>query len=648
MIKKIVSAVVALATVLTVFAGVTAPAFADSMMTYNFQTNLTVGSRSSDVSALQALLNAKGFLAVAPTGYFGTLTKGALAKMQAANGISPAVGYFGPLTRAFVNSMSMSSGTPGCPAGAMYNSMTGAMCGTMTPVPGCPSGAMYNSMTGALCSSSGTPVTPGTPSQITTPGVEGTITVSLNPTPVQLQQFRPGDLKQNILGIKLQANTSDMDVQRIKLDLGNSALFYNKIASNLYIVDENNTVLFQTALNSSTVTQENSEYFINAQNFHFIVPKGTVKVLYVAVDFYSTIDSQYANNSTYTKISVPANGVRASDGKGIDQYGPSTGFTRIFTLNKSSAQLATATISRDAGSVDQRNVVGVRNTYQDIDKVDLLTFKLHAQDDNLLLDNLTVTLASTGPQTIAAVYVTDAISGQILQSASVTAGLNSALLDLKANNVQPNIPQDTDRLFKIQADVRGLTGTPGTVVATVSAVNVENSDGAIILATGSAVGRTQYLYQAAPVFTLVGVSFPTPAHTANGAATDTVTVSPQFTVSVTGKGADILLATSSATIPAFSIGVYNTAGARIASTTLSYTYGGATVNPAGYIVVSINESRTFVITGSYDVSSQAASAQLDYRLDSIVWSASSTSGITNYLGNLDEQNAYKTGYKPVR
>ncbi|MBI3114448.1 MAG: peptidoglycan-binding protein [Candidatus Harrisonbacteria bacterium] len=82
---------------------------------YSYTRNLTVGSRGDDVKALQGLLNVKGYLAVEPTGYFGSLTKAALAKYQAANGISPAAGYFGPITRASVSAMAAAPAAPGAP-----------------------------------------------------------------------------------------------------------------------------------------------------------------------------------------------------------------------------------------------------------------------------------------------------------------------------------------------------------------------------------------------------------------------------------------------------------------------------------------------------------------------------------------------------
>src|SRR5882762_10244037 len=45
----------------------------------SFTRDLTVGSKGSDVTALQNVLISKGFLKAAATGYFGSLTKAALA-----------------------------------------------------------------------------------------------------------------------------------------------------------------------------------------------------------------------------------------------------------------------------------------------------------------------------------------------------------------------------------------------------------------------------------------------------------------------------------------------------------------------------------------------------------------------------------------
>lgn len=76
------------------------------MTTSKFARNLTVGSSGDDVVALQTWLEQKGFLVMpigVTKGYFGGITKAALAKYQISVGINPAVGYFGPITRGKIN-----------------------------------------------------------------------------------------------------------------------------------------------------------------------------------------------------------------------------------------------------------------------------------------------------------------------------------------------------------------------------------------------------------------------------------------------------------------------------------------------------------------------------------------------------------------
>jgi peptidoglycan hydrolase-like protein with peptidoglycan-binding domain len=75
-----------------------------------YSRNLTVGSTGADVSELQAFLNAKVGAGLPVTGYFGNLTKAALAKYQASVGISPAAGYFGPITMEKVKGDTSSNG----------------------------------------------------------------------------------------------------------------------------------------------------------------------------------------------------------------------------------------------------------------------------------------------------------------------------------------------------------------------------------------------------------------------------------------------------------------------------------------------------------------------------------------------------------
>lgn len=83
---------------------------------FEFTRNLYIGSRGNDVRVLQQVLNLDSATQVAVAGagspgneteYFGPATRAAVAKFQAANGISPALGYFYPLTREEMNKTAM-------------------------------------------------------------------------------------------------------------------------------------------------------------------------------------------------------------------------------------------------------------------------------------------------------------------------------------------------------------------------------------------------------------------------------------------------------------------------------------------------------------------------------------------------------------
>ena len=81
---------------------------------YTFNTNLTMGSKGTDVMNLQKVLNAIDGTQLATVGAgspgnetsaFGGLTRTAVIKFQQKYGITPAVGYVGAITRAKLNSM---------------------------------------------------------------------------------------------------------------------------------------------------------------------------------------------------------------------------------------------------------------------------------------------------------------------------------------------------------------------------------------------------------------------------------------------------------------------------------------------------------------------------------------------------------------
>ena len=95
---------------------------------FTLTQNLSLGSKGQDVTTLQEFLVAQGYLHVAPTGYFGTLTQAAVQAFQEANGIA-AIGQVGPLTRAKIES------TTGTCAQTATNSSSSSISSTSTATP---------------------------------------------------------------------------------------------------------------------------------------------------------------------------------------------------------------------------------------------------------------------------------------------------------------------------------------------------------------------------------------------------------------------------------------------------------------------------------------------------------------------------------
>ncbi len=91
------------ATIANVQASLTggSPSVPSAPSSCSFTRDLTLGATGADVTSLQQALIAAGYsIPAGATGYFGAQTQAAVAKWQAAAGVSPAAGYFGPKSRA--------------------------------------------------------------------------------------------------------------------------------------------------------------------------------------------------------------------------------------------------------------------------------------------------------------------------------------------------------------------------------------------------------------------------------------------------------------------------------------------------------------------------------------------------------------------
>ena len=469
-----------------------------------FNTDLTMGSKNSDVSSLQAVLISNGYsIPAGATGYFGAQTRSALAAWQSATGISPAVGYFGPISRAALN---RASGTP----------VAGTPGTVVCPV-------------GFTCTSTGTGTTVG---GITTPGVEGTLTITS--APVSTGTVYEGDSMITALGFKARAQNSDIALQRVKIDLGNSTTVYNKIFSKVYLTDESGATLASMDLNSSNVVKNGSRYEVSLAGFSYVVSKDTTKTLFVKFDVRSSIDSTDLSGGAIISLST-TQAVRGVDGAGIDQFGGDNTITKTLTVSASLADSATLTLSTNTNNpLTQEAIAADGANNNELDQVTLLTFDIKADKDAVLLTDLVATVSrSAGAATASSTYLY-AGSTQI-GSASAGAGSSNATFA----DIDYTIPKDSTRTFTIKADVRGATSVQTTFTATVAnaGLTAENSVGDSVSKSGSATGNSILVRNSGAVFTLVGTPTISKSSTAesNNSATSTATATFQLNIKAIGS-----------------------------------------------------------------------------------------------------------------
>ena len=517
-------------------------------------SDLTVGSTGSQVVALQNSLVSGGYLmmpaGVAP-GYFGALTKTAVAKWQAAVGL-PATGYFGPLSRA---------------------KFTGSVAGTTT----------------------GGTTTGGTVSgTITTPGVEGTLTVTS--APVSSSTLYEGQDMVTVLAFKAEADLSDIALQRVKLDLGSTNTLYRDVLSKVYLVDDAGKTLASADLNNSTVVRNGSnEYEITLTGFSSVVAKDATRTYMVKADVQGTIDS--GDLTSYT-IALADNGVRGIDGAGIDLYSPSldTDVTKSITFSASLTDSASLTVSANSSNPAAREIVAAEGSSDnEADKVVLMVFDIRAEKDAIEitdLENFVVTNTVGGATASTTyLYAGNGTGGQLLGSDALSGS------DADFADISYTIPAGATRTFTLAADIRGAVATQANFDAsfTGNTTNViaENSLGDTIgSVSGSADANIAYVRNVGPVFSLV--SAPTITSTDVGFAGATSSAKATFKVRMQAVGTDVDFGSSSST-------TYPVAGWGSAAAARSFVIylNGAAVNPsvASSTTVTLDTSKVSTVGG---------------------------------------------------
>jgi len=540
-----------------------------------FSRNLTIGSTGADVTALQTWLISKGFtIAAGATGYFGSETRAAVAAYQSANGITPAVGYFGPITRAKVNAAGGGSTT------------------TTT-----------TTTTGSTTLSGGE----GSVNSFQTIGASTTI----------LGQ----GASQNVYGFSFVAGGSDLLVDRINFDVVLSANNTTTSASprpwNVFntatLTDGNgNTIATMDATNQNNWSQEGTGgyqgtsqiYRISFTGLNQVVKEGSTATYYLKLSTNSVLASGNAN-AKYA-VSLEAQGLRATDALGLQEYSPSG------TINSNDVEVQATTsgsivLSASSNNPTVATVMG--NLTQPTNGVVLNSFTVQNNGSaNVELYSLPVVASTTAVSPSTLVQSLSLYNGStLLQTASPAATSSGVRQEaVTFNNVNLNIPAGTTDSFTIQANVSPIDGVtvpngsavavsvPNGVYLNVGSLvpNVADSSGNNATVTGASTGN-------AISFASLGVSVGAPTMTAvatnNGNNTTAQTGTFTFTFNVTAFGQAIYIAS---TTGAFSVTIHDATTGLSGAASSSAISSNSIRSPGGNYVVNNGQSQSFTVTAT--------------------------------------------------
>ncbi|MES2470804.1 MAG: peptidoglycan-binding domain-containing protein [Patescibacteria group bacterium] len=423
-----------------------------------YTRDLTIGSTGADVVALQTFLVARGHLVMPPgvaMGYFGQLTRAALARYQASAGI-PATGYFGPITRANLNSMGGGPVVvipPTCP--------TGFTCTPNNPpVAVCP--------VGFVC-------TPTTNPNPTNDGSEGQLT-EIEVSGGTDSSVEEGQEDARVLGIQFEAQDSDITLSRVDVEFDLSGAAGNESDNLDRYIDSVSLVLDGRVIDTMDIddAEDDDEIF----SFRFTglnarINEDATGRLYVTVDAVSSVESD--DETTDIVVRIPTDGIRAIDEANITEtYVDSTDDLED-TFRVGERSVGDLNINIDDADNDDRTVsIDEDETTED---VTLLAFTLDSEDQTNTVTDLTVDLDATGADAsdiIDTLYLF--VDDEEVASESVGG---TGDVSVSFDDVDFDVEEDETVDVEIRADIRELDGNysnGASIRATIQETGIESED----------------------------------------------------------------------------------------------------------------------------------------------------------------------------
>lgn len=627
-------------------------AFTASAATATFTTNMSVGSTGQSVKDLQVFLNSCPDTALAVTAgsngsagfestYFGMATKAAVMKYQTKVGVS-SIGIVGPMTRAAMSS-------------------TGNACGssTTTTSNGCPAGAMFNPMTGVACTTTST----------TTGVTGGAGSVSSYKLVSSISNEKVGENQSNVqvTGIEVKADASSdlgLSAVRVVFNEGTASSDFERYAKDVTVW------LGSTKLATVPATDftDTNDWTKTISLSGGVIKAGTTGTLYVAVSGISNLDSNDAQD-TWT---VDVTSLRFVDGQGAVISEDPTTATRTFSFEKYATAANTelkisTTVGQDA--INKAHVVEVDAT-DDTNDVSLFAFTIEVKGtSDITLSKLPVNFDVTGAGNVDDVLAGSLklyMNGSQIGSASVSS---DCIEEEIANGDCASVGTDETYLFEdmtatmsagqkanfvVKGDLLSIAdaldegdtiaanfGETQTDTANFKAKDQSNTTILDAAMTGTATGEAITLRSTGISVALVGT--PTVVKSAGDpGASPAVSDSGMFSITfdVTAYGGDMWI---DKTAPDASGGAtesdLDVTGTGTLTGTITNVSGATTPETAGTNAFVVREGTTQRFTVTANVLA-TASGFFDVALTNILYATSDVDGDTVYDSGM---SSFKTG-----
>ena len=546
-----------------------------------FTAPLKLGMSGEAVKNLQTFLNTQG-ATLPTTGYFGNMTKTALANFQAANGIAPAVGYFGPITMAKVNSM-LTAYTP-----------TPVPTPIPTPIPGAEP----------------------TPTPAPTTNTEGTFDITLWSAPNGVT-VKEGETK-SVVGYKVKTTGGDVTLNR--WDIYFNAKIWKYV--NTAALSDGDTNIATVSLSADAFEEiTTTQYRLRFDNLNYTLPKSSTKYFYVKLTANPVVGSTY----TYT-VTMGGNYARGTDGKGLSQYSPSAALSaRTFYVGAATA----GTIEASVYPSDIDRVVQVSDAGT-TDGVSLGSFNLKCKFADCTIKTIELNIhASTSAgavrdvdlvATIAKLYDGETLLGSASLTDSATGSSSASFSDMAIAIAKDTTKTLTVKIDAAQVKTEGVTQGDVAwfqIVANTTNITGDDANATTLAVTSNTVtGKKSLLYTAYPVLTLVSTNITKTAGDQTNTGTSDV-ADGYLTYKVKAVGADIYL--NDSTVWTTSSLVATSSAVQASGFTMSAKDGAYQDTAAYNYIVYAGQEKTFQVSSHI---TPAASGQFYYYATKFQWSTS--------------------------